>query len=71
MLPLAAVALQAPIPRPRRNVFCFGRNYMEHVVEGDRNRGITHSEVPKYPQFFMKAADTVIAPGAKVPTHRG
>jgi 2-keto-4-pentenoate hydratase/2-oxohepta-3-ene-1,7-dioic acid hydratase in catechol pathway len=71
MLPLTAVALQAPIPRPRRNVFCFGRNYMEHVVEGDRNRRITHSEVPKYPQFFTKAADTVIAPGAKVPTHRG
>jgi 2-keto-4-pentenoate hydratase/2-oxohepta-3-ene-1,7-dioic acid hydratase in catechol pathway len=71
VLPLAAVALQAPIPRPRRNVFCVGRNYMDHVAEGDRTRGITQSEVPKFPQFFTKAADSVIAPGARVPTHAG
>ncbi|MCA3279801.1 MAG: fumarylacetoacetate hydrolase family protein [Roseomonas sp.] len=68
---LESVALQAPIPKPRRNVFCVGRNYMDHVAEGDRTRGITNSEVPKYPQFFTKAADCVIAPGAKVPTHEG
>jgi 2-keto-4-pentenoate hydratase/2-oxohepta-3-ene-1,7-dioic acid hydratase in catechol pathway len=71
LLPLSSVALQAPIPKPRRNVFCVGRNYMDHVAEGDRTRGITQSEVPKYPQFFTKAADCVIAPGAKVPTHEG
>jgi len=71
LLPLASVALQAPIPQPRRNVFCVGRNYMDHVAEGDRTRGITQSEVPKYPQFFTKAADCVIAPNAKVPTHEG
>jgi 2-keto-4-pentenoate hydratase/2-oxohepta-3-ene-1,7-dioic acid hydratase in catechol pathway len=68
---LESVALQAPIPKPRRNVFCVGRNYMDHVAEGDRTRGITQSEVPKYPQFFTKAADCVIAPGANVPTHEG
>lgn len=71
LLALADVALQAPIPKPRRNVFCVGRNYMDHVAEGDRTRGITQSEVPKYPQFFTKAADCVIAPGANVPTHEG
>lgn len=71
VLALSDVALQAPIPKPRRNVFCVGRNYMDHVAEGDRTRGITNSEVPKYPQFFTKAADCVIAPGAKVPTHEG
>lgn len=71
LLALDRVALQAPIPKPRRNVFCVGRNYMDHVAEGDRTRGITNSEVPKYPQFFTKAADCVIAPGAKVPTHEG
>jgi 2-keto-4-pentenoate hydratase/2-oxohepta-3-ene-1,7-dioic acid hydratase in catechol pathway len=71
LLALERVALQAPIPKPRRNVFCVGRNYMDHVAEGDRTRGITNSEVPKYPQFFTKAADCVIAPGANVPTHEG
>ena len=28
--------LLAPIPRPRKNVFCVGRNYAEHVSESDR-----------------------------------
>ncbi|HYF09714.1 MAG TPA: fumarylacetoacetate hydrolase family protein, partial [Acetobacteraceae bacterium] len=68
-VPLASVRLEAPIPRPRRNVFCVGRNYMDHVAEGDRTRGITQSEVPKFPQFFTKAPDCVIAPGATVPSH--
>src|SRR6202050_3170547 len=31
--PLAAHALMAPIPLPRRNVFCVGKNYHEHAKE--------------------------------------
>ncbi|MBB3897054.1 fumarylacetoacetate hydrolase family protein [Roseococcus suduntuyensis] len=68
-LPLSEVTLCAPIPRPARNVFCVGRNYMDHVAEGDRTRGITNSELPKFPQFFTKAPDTVIAHGATIPDH--
>jgi 2-keto-4-pentenoate hydratase/2-oxohepta-3-ene-1,7-dioic acid hydratase in catechol pathway len=71
VLPLVAVRLLAPIPRPRRNVFCVGRNYMDHVAEGDRTRGITQSEVPKYPQFFTKAPDCVIGPEETIPPHAG
>ena len=71
VLPLPAVTLLAPIPRPRRNVFCVGRNYMDHVAEGDRTRGITQSEVPKYPQFFTKAPDCVIGPEEEIPNHIG
>jgi 2-keto-4-pentenoate hydratase/2-oxohepta-3-ene-1,7-dioic acid hydratase in catechol pathway len=69
LLDRAAVTLKAPIPRPRRNVFCVGRNYMEHVAEGDRARGITQSELPKYPQFFTKAPECVIGPEETVPAH--
>jgi 2-keto-4-pentenoate hydratase/2-oxohepta-3-ene-1,7-dioic acid hydratase in catechol pathway len=69
LLDADAVTLLAPIPRPHRNVFCVGRNYMDHVAEGDRTRGITQSELPKYPQFFTKAPDTVIAPHAEIPSH--
>ena len=61
-LPAASVKLLAPIPRPARNVFCVGRNSMDHVAEGDRTRGITNSELPKFPQFFTKAPETVIGP---------
>lgn len=69
LLDADAVTLLAPIPRPHRNVFCVGRNYQDHVAEGDRTRGITQSEVPKYPQFFTKAPDAVIAPHAEIPSH--
>lgn len=68
---LSGVRLLAPIPRPRRNVFCVGRNYMDHVAEGDRTRGITQSELPKYPQFFTKVPEAVIAHGDPVPAHAG
>ena len=71
VLAVGAFTLLAPIPRPRRNVFCVGRNYMDHVAEGDRTRGITTSELPKYPQFFTKAPDTVIGTGDWIPAHAG
>jgi 2-keto-4-pentenoate hydratase/2-oxohepta-3-ene-1,7-dioic acid hydratase in catechol pathway len=44
---------------------------MDHVAEGDRTRGITNSELPKFPQFFTKAPDCVIAPEDWVPAHAG
>ncbi len=70
-LPAASVTLLAPIPRPSRNVFCVGRNYMDHVAEGDRTRGITNSELPKFPQFFTKAPETVIGPDEWTHAHTG
>ncbi len=70
-LPAASVKLLAPIPRPARNVFCVGRNYMDHVAEGDRTRGITNSELPKFPQFFTKAPETVIGPDEWTHDHAG
>jgi 2-keto-4-pentenoate hydratase/2-oxohepta-3-ene-1,7-dioic acid hydratase in catechol pathway len=71
ILAKGAARIEAPIPRPRRNVFCVGRNYMDHVAEGDRTRGITNSELPKFPQFFTKVPEAVIAPGADIPAHIG
>ncbi|HZH47164.1 MAG TPA: fumarylacetoacetate hydrolase family protein [Roseococcus sp.] len=67
--PLAEARLLAPMPRPRRNVFCVGRNYMDHVAEGDRTRGLVQSELPKYPQFFTKAPETVIGPEDVIADH--
>jgi 2-keto-4-pentenoate hydratase/2-oxohepta-3-ene-1,7-dioic acid hydratase in catechol pathway len=44
---------------------------MDHVAEGDRTRGITQSELPKFPQFFTKVPEAVIAPEAPIPAHTG
>jgi 2-keto-4-pentenoate hydratase/2-oxohepta-3-ene-1,7-dioic acid hydratase in catechol pathway len=71
VLEAGSAKLLAPIPRPSRNVFCVGRNYMDHVAEGDRTRGVTQSEVPKFPQFFTKAPDCVIGPEEEIPNHIG
>jgi 2-keto-4-pentenoate hydratase/2-oxohepta-3-ene-1,7-dioic acid hydratase in catechol pathway len=60
--PAAKVRLQAPIPRPARNVFCLGRNYKEHAAE----RG---AEAPAHPVFFTKAPEIVVGPGARVTHH--
>jgi len=60
--PSAKARLEAPIPRPARNVFCLGRNYKEHAAE----RG---AEAPPHPVYFTKAPETVVAPGAKVIHH--
>jgi 2-keto-4-pentenoate hydratase/2-oxohepta-3-ene-1,7-dioic acid hydratase in catechol pathway len=60
--PAAQARLEAPIPRPARNVFCLGRNYKEHAAE----RG---AEAPPHPVYFTKAPETVVAPGAKVIHH--
>ncbi|WP_398478769.1 fumarylacetoacetate hydrolase family protein [Tardiphaga sp.] len=65
---LSDVTLQAPIPSPRKNVFCVGRNYIEHVEEGYRARG-TEVKLPEYPQFFTKPRTAVIGAGATVPLH--
>ncbi|WP_211913289.1 fumarylacetoacetate hydrolase family protein [Tardiphaga alba] len=65
---LSDVKLQAPIPTPRKNVFCVGRNYIEHVNEGYRARG-TEVKLPEYPQFFTKPRTAVIGAGATIPLH--
>src|SRR5262245_54653994 len=32
-LPVSAVTLQAPFPKPLRGIFCAGRNYRAHAAE--------------------------------------
>jgi len=46
--------LTAPIPRPRKNIFCLGLNYAEHVAEGARARGEEPPPLPEVPIFFTK-----------------
>lgn len=70
-IPFAHVQLLAPIPRPKRNVFCIGKNYRAHVQElqrasstlvvGDKNA------VPEKPIFFTKATTAVIGPNVPIP----
>jgi 2-keto-4-pentenoate hydratase/2-oxohepta-3-ene-1,7-dioic acid hydratase in catechol pathway len=66
---LDRVALEAPIPRPSRNIFCVGKNYYEHAHEFTRSgfdSSAAAGAVPKHPIIFSKVPETVIASGAPV-----
>jgi 2-keto-4-pentenoate hydratase/2-oxohepta-3-ene-1,7-dioic acid hydratase in catechol pathway len=71
--PLAEVRLLAPIPAPRRNIFCVGRNYLDHADEFSRSgyeAGARPGNEPDaYPAVFTKPASCVVGPDAPVPTH--
>jgi 2-keto-4-pentenoate hydratase/2-oxohepta-3-ene-1,7-dioic acid hydratase in catechol pathway len=65
LLALEDVELLSPIPRPSKNVFCVGRNYVDHVKEG-ATAGLSNGDLPKVPQFFTKPPTAVIGPGAAI-----
>lgn len=62
----ADVTLLAPIPRPRKNVFCVGRNYAEHIAEGDKAQN-QKVGVTEHPVYFTKPPTAVIGPHADIP----
>jgi 2-keto-4-pentenoate hydratase/2-oxohepta-3-ene-1,7-dioic acid hydratase in catechol pathway len=67
-IPLAEVTLLAPIPRPRRNVFCVGKNYREHAREFtgsgfDSSAASVADAIPDVPIVFTKVPESVIADG--------
>ena len=66
-VPLAQVNLLAPLPRPRRNIFCVGKNYHAHAKEFARS-GFDSSakaagDVPSAPIIFSKVPECVVATG--------
>ncbi len=62
-IPLAQVQLKAPVPHPRRNVFCVGRNYRAHAQElaGSIFNG-NKQPLDEWPIVFSKVPETVIGP---------
>ena len=65
---LEGLRLAAPIPAPRRNVFCLGWNYAEHSRESAAMRG-KEAKLPTRPIFFTKATTSVLDPEAPIPAH--
>ena len=60
--PIQNVKLLAPIPRPRKNIFGIGLNYVEHVEESSRSLD-TSADLPKQPVIFSKPPTSVIGDG--------
>ncbi len=72
-IPMKDICLLAPIPKPRRNIFCVGKNYLDHVQEiKDSKLGEAQgsmANLPKYPVVFSKVPEAVIGAGVGVDSH--
>jgi 2-keto-4-pentenoate hydratase/2-oxohepta-3-ene-1,7-dioic acid hydratase in catechol pathway len=68
-LGLADVKVDAPIPRPFRNIWCVGKNYHEHAHEFSRSgfdSSAASGAIPEAPIVFSKVPECVIAPGETI-----
>ena len=62
---LDSVKLKVPIPYPERNVFCLGKNYIEHAREIKITR-ISGNGIPSAPIYFTKVASPAIGTGDNI-----
>jgi 2-keto-4-pentenoate hydratase/2-oxohepta-3-ene-1,7-dioic acid hydratase in catechol pathway len=63
-MPLSQVTLEAPIPRPARNIFCVGKNYHAHAAEfaaSGFDSSAAAGVVPAHPIIFSKVPECVVA----------
>jgi 2-keto-4-pentenoate hydratase/2-oxohepta-3-ene-1,7-dioic acid hydratase in catechol pathway len=59
----------APLRRPRRNIFCVGKNYREHAREFEGSGFDASSAaqvIPDAPVIFTKVPESVVGPGARI-----
>ncbi len=62
-LSLDAVQLDAPLPVPRRNVWCVGRNYRAHAAElSDSVFKDNNADPASWPIVFTKVPECVVGP---------
>ncbi|WP_229169442.1 fumarylacetoacetate hydrolase family protein [Bradyrhizobium altum] len=69
-VPADNVTLLAPIPKPRKNIFGIGLNYVEHVAESSRSLDTSES-LPKQPVIFSKPPTSIIASGDAIEHNQG
>lgn len=61
--PLEKVRLLAPLPRPRRNLFCVGRNYHAHAKELSATIfSASSANIADWPIVFTKVPECVTGP---------
>jgi 2-keto-4-pentenoate hydratase/2-oxohepta-3-ene-1,7-dioic acid hydratase in catechol pathway len=67
------IELLAPIPQPRRNIMCVGKNYSEHAKEFARSGyeagAVAGKDIDDHPALFSKLPSSVIAPDAAIELH--
>ena len=67
-LTLDKLQFMSPIPRPDRNIYCVGWNYLDHFEEGKAARQDTVvDKLPDNPVFFTKGTHTMNGPFDSIP----
>ncbi|MFO6494850.1 MULTISPECIES: fumarylacetoacetate hydrolase family protein [Bacillus] len=64
--PLSDVKLLAPIPAPRKNIMCVGKNYRDHAIEMG-----SEADIPEHIMVFTKAPTSVIGHREAIDAHKG
>lgn len=65
---LEKAEILAPIPYPKRNIICLGKNYMEHISEVKNLKNVW-SDIPSKPIYFSKIASPAIGHMDKIDSH--
>lgn len=64
LYPFEDITLLAPIPRPKKNVMCVGKNYALHAIElGSKE------DIPTELMVFTKASTAINGPDQPIPLH--
>jgi 2-keto-4-pentenoate hydratase/2-oxohepta-3-ene-1,7-dioic acid hydratase in catechol pathway len=68
LLAVDGARFMSPIPRPDRNIYCVGWNYLDHFEEGKQARFDKSTEkLPDHPVFFTKGTHTMNGPFDPIP----
>jgi 2-keto-4-pentenoate hydratase/2-oxohepta-3-ene-1,7-dioic acid hydratase in catechol pathway len=62
------VKILAPIPYPKRNVICLGKNYLDHIKEVKSLKNVS-SDIPDNPIYFSKIAYPAIGQNEFIDSH--
>lgn len=55
LIPFEQIEWLSPIPRPRKNIMCVGKNYRDHAIEMG-----SEADIPEHVMVFTKAPTAVI-----------
>ncbi|VEF48719.1 fumarylacetoacetate (FAA) hydrolase YisK [Bacillus freudenreichii] len=62
--PFENIKWMAPIPRPKKNIMCVGKNYRDHAIEMG-----SEADIPEHIMVFTKSPTTVIGHEDSVDAH--
>lgn len=68
VIPLSKVKILSPIPYPKRNVLCLGKNYLDHINEVKSLKNV-NADIPQKPIYFSKIAYPAIGHKDFVDSH--